>query len=68
MIKQFIVSSTLLFSVTVYICHPPKTPPKEFPTTITKHESARIIANVQQLNKPAFATYLTTTDLKGARV
>ena len=44
-----------------------KTPPREFPTTIPKHEAAKINANVQQIIKPAFITYLTTVEWKGAR-
>lgn len=47
---------------------PPKTPPKEFPTTIPRHETAKIKANVQQLVPPAFSTYLTTVLWKGARI
>lgn len=47
---------------------PPKTPPKEFPTTIPKHESAKIKANVQQINKLPFSNYITTIEWKGARI
>ncbi len=47
---------------------PPKTPPKEFPTTIPRHESGKIKANVQQLTQPPFSTYLTTVLWKGARI
>lgn len=47
---------------------PPKTPPKEFPTTIPKHESAKIKANVQQINKQPFSNYITTVEWKGARI
>lgn len=39
---------------------PPKTPPKEFPTKIPGHESAKIKANLKQLAQPAFSSYLTT--------
>ena len=65
---QFILLVCNLCPVSITKAQPPKTPPREFPTTIPKHEAARIKANVQQIIKPAFITYLTTVEWKGARI
>ena len=64
---QFILLVCNLCLVGTTKAQPPKTPPREFPTTIPKHEAAKIKANVQQIIKPAFINYLTTVEWKGAR-
>ena len=64
---QFILLVCNLCLVGTTKAQPPKTPPREFPTTIPKHEAAKIKANLQQIIKPAFITYLTTVEWKGAR-
>ncbi len=65
---QFILFLGCLCVVMFTKAQPPKTPPKEFPTTIPRHESAKIKANVQQINKPVFGNYITTIEWKGARI
>lgn len=65
---QFILFLGCLCMLMITKAQPPKTPLKEFPTTIPRHESAKIKTNVQQIIKPAFSTYLTTVLWKGARI
>ena len=47
---------------------PPKTPPKEFPTTIPRHELGKIMWNVSQINKTPFVLYISTIEWRGARI
>lgn len=68
MTKECILLFSLTFSILIIKAQPPKTPPREFPTTIPRHESAKIKANVQQINKPVLGNYLTTLEWKGARI
>lgn len=65
---QFILFLGCLCMVKFTKAQLPKTPPKEFPTAIPRHESAKIKANVQQINKPVFGNYITTVEWKGARI
>jgi hypothetical protein len=45
------------FIITSAIAQPPKTPPKEFPTTIPKHQIGQPAANIKTY--PALTEYLT---------
>ena len=47
---------------------PPKTPPKELPTTIPKHEIGKIMWNVPQIIKTLFRLYISTVEWRGARI
>ena len=65
---KFVLLICIICVVTITKAQPPKTPPKEFPTTIPRHESAIIKANVQQIILPAFSTCITAVLWKGARI
>lgn len=65
--KHFLIAFLLMLSIVNY-AQPPKTPPKEFPTTIPKHELGTKHANVQQLSKMPLGSIITSFTWRGARV
>lgn len=64
--KQLLLAFFILVSIATY-AQPPKTPPKEFPTTIPKHELGTPHANVQQLSKITLGSIITSFTWRGAR-
>lgn len=66
--KHYFLLMCIICWIITAKAQPPKTPPKEFPTSIPRHESAKIKANLQQISQPAFSSYLTTVLWKGARI
>ena len=61
--KHLTLSGLSIFIITMAMAQPPKTPPKEFPAAIPKHETGKPVANIKTF--PPLAEYIYTDGWKG---
>lgn len=66
--KKCLIFICFLFTIITLMAQPSKIPPKQFPTTIARHEAAAITPQVQQIVKPTLSHYITSVEWKGARI